>query len=381
MNRPSFLVLGLVVLVLFSPTPVTADKPNDPRLREILANIEANEKLFRNCEAKWVQEYNLHGEHLPGLDPTKWSFSSFLSIRQGNYLRLRYSREYKTLAGKAGRYGGALAFDGKLSRYYFQSDREAFVRPGLHQDERFVVFHPIAFLFGSGPANQHFSRWLWGDPDVLPTDKLDGLPSDIVELSYVGEEVLEGGLTCIKLTRTIRSRREPDTVIKVDHLWISPKHNYALAKFENFYHQFSKDKIFTEGFVKEWMQYDKEIWLPRIAVVTGYNDFLLQTQGKHERLVTEELRLQFFALDPQYEKEFFTELPFPEDRIVYEVDDSGHIIKAHKPGTYIARTSVFDAVLAGEYNWLLYGVVVLIVAVAVGTVVLFWRRKLTPRRA
>jgi hypothetical protein len=128
------------------------------------------------------------------------------------------------------------------------------------------------------------------------------------------------------------------------------------------------------------MQHDKEIWLPKTAVAVGYNDFLLQTQGRHEQLVTEEFRLLFFALDPQYEKEFFSELPFPEDRIVYEMDESGKIIKAHKLGTYVARTSVIDLLRAGEYNGLLYSMIVVVLAIAAVLVVVWWRRRLTPRQ-
>jgi hypothetical protein len=170
-----FSLATLLPLLLGTSLAQGVEKPARG-LQEILANIEANEKLFRNCEAKWVHEYTLHGQHLPGLDPTKWSLRSFLSIRQGNYLRLRYSYEYKTLSGKEGKKGGALAFDGKLSRYYHQPDREVFVRPGLHEDGRFKIFNPMALMFGSGPANQYFSKWLRGDPDVLPVDASDGLP-------------------------------------------------------------------------------------------------------------------------------------------------------------------------------------------------------------
>jgi hypothetical protein len=369
------MLVGMCWLTAEFPS-LRAAENHDPRLAKLLDNIDASEKLFRNCEAKWRWKYRLHVNDLP-LDPAQLHTERRHSIVQGKYYWSHYSSEGKTQSGREYRSGGTLSYDGITSRYYSEEDRSCYVRPGFLKDGRFQVFHPLALI--CGPV-RNYSQWLRGAPEEIPVDPADGLPAYIIELSYQGEEKILEGLTCIKVSRTTRSRAEPNRIIRVKHIWFCPERNYLVAKFQNFEYRFFKDKPMTEGYVKEWQRYAEGIWIPRVAIVTGYSDYHLVAEGRYVPSVTDEFQIDFFALDPSYEREFFTNPPFPEAFIVYEMDESGKIIKAHKPGTYVARTSVIDLLRAGEYNGLLYSMIVVVLAIAAVLVVVWWRRRLTPRQ-
>jgi hypothetical protein len=347
-----------------------ADQP-DPRVTEIIANVEANEKLYRSLDVKWHFDYRLGTPALdmPGL--AKWSKITNRCVLQGSFLFVSSTYEYETRDGRTGKNESQYGYDGETVRKF--QNQIANVRQGRDAQDPLHLFRPHKLLLPYHViSNFPFSVWLRGGRELqLAYPEIYEDADHLVK--YDGEEKMDG-LSCIRL-RCELWRNKPQRYLSVRrYLWLAPERNYLPIKVDWYAPKFSADKLFMYGKVTAWEEIATGVWLPKRWEVDGHNEKILQEEGRLVHCMFERHWIETAKLDPAYPKSFFQDVQFPKDAIVYEVDAQGKIVKTHKPGEFKPSDSPAKPPpqASSWVFWLLLGLAVLCAA---GGVYLVARRR------
>jgi hypothetical protein len=364
------------LLALWCLTFVAQEKGQLPTAAEVIANVEANEKLYRTIEVAWGTDYFTDNLAMPMPQMAKWSKRRSHCVLQSNLLRVTSTYEYETLDGKTRRTSElAYAYDGETTRQFL--DEIGNIGPGRAPDPP-QIFYPHTALFNSYAIDNYpFSLWLRGGAEWRRQARIETIDNVV---TVVARENVEG-LACLKLKCEYFSTGPGRELLVHRDVWLCPERNYLPVKYDGYTLKDSKDKPLLVAKVTAWNELAPGVWLPHRWTVTANNEAILRKEGRQVRACWGESNILAAKLDPTYEQRFFQTVKFPDNAVVYEKNAQGQIIKKHEPGKHKPQDFLPPEPAALPSSWLFWVLLSLaVVCMSDGTYFII-RRRTAPGQA
>jgi hypothetical protein len=357
------ITLSLMAMAL-RPPAVAGDPA---RLAAIISNVESQEALYADLEAKWTLA--IRKEHVPGDPPNVVDSATveFRGVRQKGM-------EYLNVVGSGTSVDGnpidpdfTLGYDGQLLRSYRHSGKIGNIRQRHDIDSRLFTPHTIVLEHHS--LRVPLSVLLKGDDAIKAHPGGRNFSPDRIEVSYLGDETWNG-MPCNKVELDYVDRKATKrTVNSRSIFWLAPQRNYVLVKHEGYNPVVDSDVIPVEvGTVTEMRELAKGIWMPFAVTITIFS----QIAARENRLVESEHKIITVAsatLTPNYPLDLFRDIRFPDGAIVYNVDQEGRITSSYQMG---APLDPGVKATGGRWRWWVMSNIVLVTVVVS---LLIWRRR------
>jgi len=294
-------------------------------IEEIIENIYQHEKIYVDSNVSMSSTYKLMDKNNSSTQSVIEKNVQVNYVSQGEYFRIEragYSRTSKSTNSR----DRIHSFDGSFSRILEQNSIGNINHSRL-TDGKAILPH-MMLLRPTSYSSVPLSVFLSGHEAIRSHP--DGMISDgkILQVMYDGEYKIKD-LNCHKVIVTsftdsniISSRRE---------IWLAENRNYLPVKQLFFRPKYSNDIPVAEGIVNEFREISEGVWFPFDAKVVKYNQFTLQREGKQELRWTHRYLVESAELDPTYNRDYFTNVNFPDGTSMYEVKD-GEIIKSWMQG-------------------------------------------------
>jgi hypothetical protein len=335
----------------------TSGYDENSRLAELISNVEANERIYRNLDVIWGYEYRGDNPAVPIDEAVVRSKTRYHCVLQNNLLRVTCNREYETKAGKKGKHVSDYGYDGETTRMF--QDQIANIASGRAKDPLYV-FRPHTLLLGIRTITTFpFSAWLRGGKTLEQANPGVYRDTDHI-VTIVGEEKIDG-LKHIKLRCELWQVKPKRKLLVVRFLWLSLERNYLPAKFEMYSTRYSNDlsKKLQYGQVMEWEEIASGIWLPKKWSYASFNERILVREGKQVLSFTETHLIESAKIDPKYDKSFFQDIKIPANAAVYELNTKSEIIKSHLPGLHKPSDFIPPEPAGSPSSWLFWLLIVL----------------------
>jgi len=290
-------------------------------IEEIIKNVQRNEKLYLDINVSMSSVYK-------NTDKKNASTRSVIEknvqvsyVSQGEYFRIERAGYSKTSESTNSR-DRIHSFDGNFSRILEQNSIGN-INHGKLTDRTAILPHMI-LLRSTSYSSVPLSVFLSGHKAIRSHP--DGMISNgkTLQVMYDGEYKIKD-LNCHKVivtsftaSKKISSRYE---------IWLAESRNYLPVKRLFFRPKYSNDIPEAEGIVSKFHEISEGVWFPFDAKIVKYNQFTIQREGKQEPRWTQRYLVKSVKLDPTYNRDFFTNVNFPDGTSMYEVKD-GKIIKS-----------------------------------------------------
>lgn len=247
------------------------------------------------------------------------------------------------------------------------NDAIAHVRDERQEDADFIRAHML-LLRRSGMAIP-LSTLLSG-ADAIRAHPHGALVSNLdTKISYDGPVEFEG-LRCHRVivemvyaSGKLSSRTE---------LWLAEARNYIPAR-RVVYSAMASETI-PKGFgsVTGWIEVEPGIWFPQEVDITDFDRFQIHDKGIQKVQWHMTCLVEDVSLNPEFDRDFFSNMEFPDGTAVYEVTD-GNITNSWRAGAPESPTGPV-AVQAFQKWWLLW---VNLLAIVLVLLILIYRRRNT----
>lgn len=309
----------------------------DEELRRLIANVEANEALYRNLDVELDYEYrNVSPNPLKGDGPTAFAKGPEHSVTQGPLLRYIRTGTKRATSGKAWSMDVDAAFDGERSTFVEQSALVNIHRG--RKEHRGLVKPHLLLMQRAGGVDFPLSVFLAKDriSRVRPYDTMN------VDITYLGEETV-AGLRCSKVRFVQWGKAGDRKMLNSERfLWIAPERNCMIIKSVGNITTGGKQlSLVNEGRITEFREIEPGIWFPFEAEAVVYDANLLRRSGERARSNITTWHVKRVDLHPNYDKSFFS-VKIPDNSFVYEIEN-GKIVKSYRNEARLAvrRRGVF----------------------------------------
>ena len=312
-------------------------------MADLIRDVESNEKLYSNLDAKVHSEYGPGEVPIPSPMLLETSISDSQTVYQNGMLyyqcknpMVRADKEKYTLETHLG-------FDGKITRINDQNVR-ANIHIGYFEDP--LIFRPHTVLLSNAMVSFPLSDYLRGDDYLLHYHKDTPYRNEwILNCTVNGEENVDG-LRCVKI-RCDTSRIKDGKLLNRRYLWLAEDRNLLPCKSIVFFPAFSNDVPLEECYVSRFMEVDQGIWAPVESFISSFdvNSFI---KSKKKILANQEhITITSISCYPNYPKSFFQNIAFPNGIVVYVAKD-GKIVESYVHG--LAKTKP----IARRTHWVTY---------------------------
>lgn len=332
--------LGALVASLLCPAILPAEGPPaaPDRIRQVIENVEANEKLYQNIEVVLRLNYRLDEKVGPVMDKLKTRQESVLrSVSQKGLFYLKSGGSEALVSGDAFEANTVKGYDGGKTRWVQRNGKEVAGRMDMTAAANIVsgrqedcgVFVAHTWLLSRAPMCFPLSLWLRGDPALSahPQAGFYGKNALKKEASFEKEEEVDG-LRCVKLRSETRLRAGDQRIIGVRDLWLAIDRNYLPVKTEFYEPRISMELPGESGHAWDFREIAPGVWLPFERKVTVYDSDKLRDEKKQVFRNADEARLELAKLDPDYDISLFRDIPIPAGATVYEIQD-GKIVNKY----------------------------------------------------
>jgi hypothetical protein len=323
--------LAYAVAIIFSGH-ASGDEPARPspvqeqaaaKLREIIANVQANEKLYENIEISFKSSYQLSQPPSPALDLVKTGDQKTRIVLQDGMYFFRNDERQLDRAGKEQRPDTLQGFDGETTRIVEQSSI-ANLRKGRAVEAR--LFLPFCAILQGGGILFPLSSYL-RDGDAKRAEKFRNYR---IVVNYLGDESIDG-LRChkIRIDHWLNGWKDQSlTGADIRYLWLAPERNYFPVKETAFGRpQKVGAHPMESGHSDNFREISPGIWFPFHTTVTVYN---LQESKEGQEPIVNNIRdtaIEKAELDPHYDVSFFRDIPFADGMPVYVIENDKIIRK------------------------------------------------------
>jgi len=335
-------------------------------MQELIAEVEAQEELYRNIEVRLRFEYRSFHEPWQGQLCSGGTVLSKASevcaihgVLQDGMFRVDVDAE--AVVGperKADRQRSSRRFDGTLSRVLMQDMKVANIidEPSY---ERFPI-RPHMFLYTSQHLPYALSALLKGRSAIDATAAFRHRgPYPVAEIAGFEQQ---NGLIChvVTLRFVPEDAKAPS---RVERLWLAIDRNLLPVRYEEYQPNVSATLPDCVGTVDELHQIQPGVWMPARVVKTLYNRQILRETGRQQPGWQSIITVEFARLDPQYPVSYFNTLEIPEGTYVYHVRQK-KIVRSYihsAPGSAVPNAA--NARKPPYWLWLALGIVGLTVSV------------------
>jgi len=293
-------------------------------IEEIVENIYQHEKIYLDINVSMSSVYEVEKDidNYPYIIERNEHINY---VSQGEYFRFEragYSRKSESTYSS----DRIHSFDGSFSRILEQNSIGNINHSRLTDGK--AIFPHMMLLRPTSYSSVPLSVFLSGHEAIRAHP--DGVLSDGITLQvvYDGEcKIMD--LNCHKVVVTLFT--DSNKVSSRYEIWLAESRNYLPVKRLLFNPRFSNDIPHAEGIVSKFHEISEGVWFPFDAKVVKYNKFTIQREGKQELLWTRRYLVESVELDPTYNRDYFTDVNFPDGTSMYEVKD-GEIIKSWMQG-------------------------------------------------
>lgn len=324
--------------------------PALPSLEEVIANVRANEELYKNLEFVLVKSYRINPER-KDVPPfiARASRERKRVVLQGQYFLVEGESDITSSDGSESLlWWTKEGYDGDLTRRWFGSSRADIARIANIHHSRFescALTHPHVWLLarsfvcfplstyfrGSQAVWAHESGGMWRDADL--------------EFQVVGFEELDG-LTCIKVAGYVypydrdKGCRLPGKPASCSYLWLAIERNYLPVRDEYYLPPPHNSVCCGKRRASDFKEIAPNLWLPHRLEDVAYDPYLLEKEGRLSLLNEEEVRVELVRLHPNYQKSFFSDISIPDGTTVYEFGQNGELLRNYTQGEFPRRSEL-----------------------------------------
>lgn len=366
--RNSLLLIG-AMLVQAIPPALPKVSAAEFTLTDVIDNVRRNERLYQDIEVVMDTTYDI-GDREPVNEQTvvrEQLRTRFVS--QENWFRLEREGGGQDSLRTASR-DRIRSFDGEQTRVLEQNavgniseerlEDQDFIRPHLLLFRHLHITVPFSVYLSGHEARQAHPNGHWKGGRTM-------------EVSYEGEEEING-LKCHKVLVEVWHSGQSRNGRQI---WLAEERNYLPVKVDSYTYRFSKDVPVGSGVVHELREIAPGVWFPFDIEYTVYNKFKIHQEGRQELQWRERYIVELAELDPQYDREFFSNVEFPDGTAMYIVEN-GEIKRSWRQGAPEAPGGPTATNKSISWQWWLIGANAAVIATL--GVVLFVRKALTARR-
>jgi hypothetical protein len=316
---PNWMRLGRVILfaiaAVVSPFSLTAQEQKLDRMKEIIANVRANEALYKNLDISFSTKYQLQDAKDPSVIGAAVTSrkQSFNWVYQDNLVYYKGLESGATVSGPDFEKSDLRAYDGEYTRLVKNKTLANKVKG--RQDEP-ITFRPHTWLLDRG-RSVPLSVFLTGGKELQAHPQAGSYQNYTVRTAFVGEENLDE-LPCLKLRCEGRSGAGESYWMR--DLWLAPTRNYLLVRKLGFDSRYSKDLPLEDARVKTFREISPGVWFPVSETITVYNERVIKEENKLTVSNVTEVVVDKVSLEPNHDIGFFRDIEFPGGAVVYELD-------------------------------------------------------------
>ena len=331
MLRARILLWIVLIVLLFLPGRHAV--PATVTIKDVIANVRANELLYDDCEAVLRVEYSLirNPATFPddSMHEVTHSSSTAKYVLQKGMFRLSLDQESRnTGSADASQTTRFRVFDGNVSQV--KENNIVNIVDGRRLDEH--IIRPHMMIVQSATYAVPLSTYLEGRAAVIAVAGPKAIGEDTnILVEYAGEDIVDGR-RCHKLD--CRNVDVPSGTITLRlQMWLAPDRNWIPVRLHEYKPRWSNSKPICEASVMTFRQVAPGVWCPSEARVKFFDHTLLQKTG--EQLVTWERSyfMEQFSLNPNYPLSFFQEFEIPTGAVVFNVNSAGEITAGRIEGT------------------------------------------------
>jgi hypothetical protein len=337
--------LSLVLLVI-TGFPCWAQQ--QATLSQIVANVKANEQLYKNIDVSWQSTYLLGSPEVTFDLTITRSETKYRSVTQQNLFHVGREGEFATKGGKAKKELSLSCYDGDVTRIL--SNDVANV--AKNRVDNPYVFRPHTWIVQSENVAVPFSLWLTGGKTLQAHPLANPYRDSNVKVKLESMEKIDV-FDCVKICHEVWSSEPSPSLKSIRYFWLVPERNYLPVKYVAYSPTESKDIPISIAWTSDFREISAGIWLPfKSSMIV--NDNLQARTGKSVVSHTEDCEIEQAKLDPHYDLSFYRDVVFPPGTLVYDVNT-----KNMATNSYVVPGN-------GQSYWWLY------VLIALSVIVVMW---------
>jgi hypothetical protein len=363
-TSPWMVLFGVFAMVL----PLTAYCSED--LKDIIVNIRANERLYKNLDVVIHYEYVDSQEWLSyqeGFLPIKQEVIDIRYVKQEGMFHLAVQGIVHRMASEQKEETVArnkiLLFDGNTSRALQGNRANIIAGPTLDKD----MISPHMLIIKTGGYPVPLSTYMEGHQAMLAYRGLKWDPGIHIHTESQGEEVIDNHLcqkVAIKHVIAANGYLHSAWVF-----WLATDRNYLPLRCEAYAYNDSKTIPAGQAVSRDLREIAPGVWFPHEVICTRYNWRTLRDHQRQELGWRERFTVKSVSLEPHYPVAFFRDLKIPDGTYVYHVDANGKIER-----NYIQGAPSKSVTHRTSSRWLLFWGS--ISALIVCTIILIARRRM-----
>ncbi len=318
------------------------------KLADVVENVRKNEQLYGDIEIVMQESYDI-GTRTPangqlGGNESNEVFrknSRTRYVSQGKWFRVERDGASQ-ITGKTLSLDHIRAFDGETTRVFDQSAIGNISKARL-EDAKSIRPHMLPSRYMDLPVP--LSVFLSGHEAIRAHPNAQWSPNLKMQVAYDGDHEYDG-LNCHKIVVT--------TVTNTGHVstrtmfWLAEERNYLPIRRFTHTPRFSNDVPTNQTTMSDLRQIKPGIWFPFEVKTTAYNKFTLQREGRQKLQWQERYAVESAELNPKYDREFFSNVEFPDGTAMYELDN-GKVVRSWRQGAPKAKGAPTGAV--GFQQW------------------------------
>ncbi len=297
----------------------------EPRLADVIGQVEQNESLFANLEV-------VLRESFAPVDPDgeiQWTVSKLDQrvhwITDGGRLWLRHTETAHWRSGKSTCHTRTVVYDGRSTldivdgncvvRHAGRFEPFALVPPHSWPFWRFGVRFPLSvFLKGTAALNNHPKA----SRSPGPRGGIYQFPR--VETEFMDEETISGR-PCVKLL--VRRWYHASSAPSNYYLWLAKDRNFHCARLLTVSTRQGVEVPATETTVTAWRQLPEGVWLPNRV---EFREFRGADPENAKGVVSRTLVLEKATLSPHPQDEVFNHPSCPESLPRFAIGPDGSLV-------------------------------------------------------
>jgi hypothetical protein len=342
----SYLAFGFLLV------GVARAQDEEARLGEIIANVRANEQLYRNSDVTYETSHRLENR-LPHTSRRAISSSRVIErsvIQAGKTYCKRVNAGHSVEASEFEE-KSLCAFDGKMTRFVSGNIANLHEGQGLNTPDS---FRPHTWLLSRAAIAFPLSAWLRAGRELQEHPRAGMYKSWLHKVSLEKEEVVNGTF-CLKIRSELWDPGDPPTLNTIRLLWLAAERNFLPIKTVGYAAAYSKELPLEEAEAGEFREVKAGVWLPFHYSMKVYDEIEVRERKRLVISNSEEGTIRSPNLEPAMDMSFFRDVPFPSEAVVYEFDQDGKLIRSYGVSAGAIGTSGSLSVLWPGRSLLLFG--------------------------
>jgi hypothetical protein len=343
-------------LLLVFPLFQAGAAQDAPNLDDVIRNVQASEKLYRNVDVQWTTKYELVKE-----DSMENAYRKMTRTRrwvsQDNNFRGEWRETGSILTGEAVESFQLTTYDGTKTRT--RNGGLVNLRDGRHCDTTFT-YRPHTVLLEQGFVFFPLSTFLRGDESIMADLNATIAQKFCHRISVVGTETVDGN-RCIVIN--VESVKKDAPSVKGRFLIsLCIDKQFIPIRYQGFASYLSTTTPIDSCRVTKWREIEPGVFIPSEWSIETIDDYELRTTGKVVLSNRQTATVDSITLNPKLEEKFFSDFPLKEGDTLYDINAQGVI---RKGGFLKANEKASGRI--DLFSWSMYGLLAIaLVALACG---------------